>query len=273
MPQADSFIAIFLIALLCIFMAIAKAVNFAVKKKRFNGALIFLVAISILAIAAPLAIFLKNGKIVGDQILSLVTVLIIPIILSAYFSDKFKPKVASTEAPTINPENREKAARQLGSLLKPLNAAFCIAYAALALYFFLVIGGKENVVQTNALTTVISWLAIIAFVALYTLIGVQAVRIQKSPILWVGGSVITTPIGPIFSFFWIRSETKAACHRLIHPKEEMNKVGAEGSLACEENQPKSSNPYRYPNTETENLRFADYWDRGYAVAARSKKSA
>lgn len=63
------------------------------------------------------------------------------------------------------------------------------------------------------------------------------------------------------------------CHKEKDPAKIaiMNKIAEEGYTAFTNGIPKTSNPYRSPNIEEENLDYIDYWDRGYVLAENRKK--
>lgn len=111
-------------------------------------------------------------------------------------------------------------------------------------------------------------ISMLCFLIFYILLGIQAVRLKKRPVLWVGLALLSAPVGPLVACFWIRGDTKKACNEILFPREEMNRIAEEGDTACQAGRLKSANPYRAPNTPDENVTFANYWDRGYDIAAK-----
>jgi hypothetical protein len=102
----------------------------------------------------------------------------------------------------------------------------------------------------------------------YVVLGILVRRLGKSPITWIGLSILTSPFGLVISCFFIWRDTQAACKELLHPRKEVNRVAEEGDLAYRAGTSKLANPYRFPNASEEHPRFAEYWDRGYSVAER-----
>ncbi len=171
------------------------------------------------------------------------------------------------------PKKIRFTSNQLQSSLNALTITFLLAYGGLLLAFYLTpdSGGQDQGIGN--LSSIAFAISLLCFLAFYALLWIQAARLNKSPILWAGGALLTSPFGPLLTYILIRGDTKTACHRIAYPLEEMNRIGEEGDLAFQAKFPKSNNPYRFPNTEQENLIFADYWDRGYAVAEKRKKRA
>jgi len=50
-----------------------------------------------------------------------------------------------------------------------------------------------------------------------------------------------------------------------------NRIAEEGDKAFQSGLPRSSNPYRLSTAPVENLKFIDFWDRGFTVAENRKK--
>lgn len=110
------------------------------------------------------------------------------------------------------------------------------------------------------------------FLTYYVLLGIQASRLEKSVITWVGISILTSPFGPVIFYVWAWKDTKAMSRLSGYTKAVVNRVGEEGDTAFKSNVPKTKNPYRSPNAESENSALAGFWDRGYAVAERRQRA-
>lgn len=67
------------------------------------------------------------------------------------------------------------------------------------------------------LVFVVVWLAGVAF---WISLGTLARRLGRSVIIWVGLTFITSPIGPVVSYFWMRSLAKNAIHQRATPPDE-----------------------------------------------------
>jgi hypothetical protein len=143
----------------------------------------------------------------------------------------------------------------------------CVAFA-LSFYFGANgVGVHDDKSQPTPAVNALS-ASVLCLLIYYVLLGIQAARLKKSPILWVGLSVLSSPMGPFISCFLIRGDTKEACKEILFPREEMNRIAEEGDRACQAGVSRAANPYSSPNTLDPNGTFADYWERGYHVAER-----
>ena len=121
------------------------------------------------------------------------------------------------------------------------------------------------------------WKSFAVFVVGFLLIGtinvLLAAVLGKMAML----AIITQALPTWWLFEW-RFFKKMISQRQIEQKivaqkaerEIANKYGHEGDVAFKCKLPRSSNPYLLQNTDDPNEKFAQYWDRGYAVAERAE---
>jgi ABC-type Co2+ transport system permease subunit len=101
----------------------------------------------------------------------------------------------------------EPHSTKLQSTNRWLALALVASYGLFVFAVVLIRPGGPSPVNTLALISVLgSMLSLIAF---YALLGVQASRLGKSVITWVGGAILTTGFGgPLLLYWWIRGDAK-----------------------------------------------------------------
>lgn len=177
--------------------------------------------------------------------------------------------------PVTTDSQKALTVRKLTKIVNALTLVLFVGLATFVASVYLYMNGIGASSDTNSppLSVVAFSAAIICYLIYYVLLGLQAARLKKSPILWVGLSVLSSPLGPILACAWIRADTKKACKEILCPREEMNRIAEVGDHTCREGALRSSNPYRHPNTTEENSTFGDFWDRGYRVAEQHLQRA
>lgn len=153
--------------------------------------------------------------------------------------------------------------KSLQTTMRLLTLSFLLAYFSLGVAIF---SGAEESGQTYLAV------ALMFFLIFYGFLGVQASRLNKSVVTWVGIALLTSPFGPLIFYVWARNDTKAALRLMGYSKEVVNRIAEEGDLAFQSNVPRTGNPYRSPNTADQNLALASFWDRGYSVAEKRQRS-
>jgi len=96
---------------------------------------------------------------------------------------------------------------RLGKAKKRMNVGFVLSIVAFVAFI-----AAANLAEGSDGNTVLSGIAVVAMlstlvgaVLFYSGLGSSAAILNRSPIVWVGLSFITAPIGPVVSYFWMRS--------------------------------------------------------------------
>jgi hypothetical protein len=167
--------------------------------------------------------------------------------------------------------NKGAAIRKLSATANGLTLVVLAAWTALGVALYILSTAGDGVAldaNQRRVAMVCLPIALLCFLIFHVMLGIQAKRLKSSPIVWVGLSVLTAPFGPLLACLWIRDYTRKACKEIALPRKEMNRVAEEGDKAFQAGLPMSANPYISPDTAEENAALADFWNRGYQVAAK-----
>lgn len=93
--------------------------------------------------------------------------------------------------------------------MKLLTVSFAVEIVSYALLIFAA-NGTESSATPSMLVLACALSIMVASVLFYVTLGILAVSLGKSWIVWVGLTFITKPIGTIVAYFMMREQVKAA---------------------------------------------------------------